>query len=123
MNDKAPVNKKITSAQGYRMTLTAVLSYLPLIPVFWFLVKPVLISAVSDAVAADIKTQVEQSVKPINSAFKILLQRDIDQKKREIAAWKNKRQFHASEWTTKDAEDLVDCEIELESLIAAKKEL
>lgn len=114
---------KITRAQAFRMTMTAILSYLPLIPVFWFLLQPVLITAVSEAVADDIKHQVDESVAPINSAFKILLQRDIDQKKREIAAFKNKRQFHADEWTSEDAEDLVDCEITLDSLIAAKAEL
>lgn len=114
---------RITKAQGFRMTVAAVLSYLPLIPVFWFLVKPVLIVAVSEAVAGDIKAQVDASVAPINSAFKILLQRDIDGKKREIAALENKRQFHTSEWTTRDAEDLVNCRIDLESLIAAKGEL
>lgn len=116
-------NRRITKAQGFRMTLTAVLSYLPLIPVFWFLVKPALVIAVSEAVADDIKTQVEASVAPINSAFKILLQRDIDEMKRKIAAFENKRQFYSSEWTTKDAEDLVDFRIELESLVAAKEEL
>ncbi len=113
-------DRMITKAQGFRMTLTAVLSYLPLIPVFWFLVQPVLITAVSKAVADDIKTQVDKSVAPINSAFKILLQRDIDAKKREIAAFENKRQFNSSEWTEEDAKDLVNCEIELESLVAAK---
>ncbi len=116
-------DKKITKAQGFRMTLTAVLSYIPLIPVFWYLVQPVLIKAVSAAVADDIKVQVEQAIRPINSAFGILLQRDIDNKKRQIAALKNKRQFQPNEWTIKDAEMLVNYEIELESLIAAKKEL
>lgn len=115
--------RRITREQGFRMTLTALVSYVPLIPIFWFLVKPVLIEAVSAAVSDDIKAQVEESVQPISSAFKILLQRDIDQKKREIAALKNKRQFHKDEWTSQDAEDLIDCEIELESLTAAKREL
>ena len=116
-------DRRITRAQGFRMTLTAVLSYLPLIHVFWFLVKPVLIVAVIEAVADDIKDQVDASVAPINSAFKILLQQDIDVKKREIAAFENKRQFHSDKWTTEDAKDLVNCRIVLESLIAAKKEL
>ncbi|MCK5607403.1 hypothetical protein KAR91_36300 [Candidatus Pacearchaeota archaeon] len=115
--------RKITRDQGFRMTLTAVLSYLPLIPIFWFLVKPILIEAVSAAVADDIQAQVKEGVRPMNSAFKILLQQQIDTKKREIAAFEDKRQFRSSAWTSKDAEDLVDCKIELEALVAARKEL
>ena len=116
-------DRKITKAQGFRMTVTMVLSYLPLIPVFWFLVKPILITAVSEAVADDIAEQVGHEVAPINSAFKILLQRDIDAKKREIAALEFKKVERNGDWTAEDAEDLIDCKIELESLVAAKEEL
>jgi len=116
-------DKRITREQGVRMTLTALLSYLPLIPVFWFLVKPVLITAVSEAVAGDIQAEVEKGIRPINSAFKILLQNQINGKKKEAAALENKRQFHADEWTDRDAETLIECRIEIESLIAARRAL
>ena len=116
-------DRKITKAQGFRMTITMVLSYLPLIPVFWFLVKPIMVEAVSVAVADDIQHQVEEGVRPINRAFKILLQRDIDGKKREIAALEFKKVEHNGDWTAEDAEDLINCKIDLESLIAANQEL
>ena len=115
--------RKITREQGFRMTLTAVLSYLPLIPVFWFLVKPILVEAVSVAVADDVQQQVEEGVKPISSAFKILLMPMIDEKKREIAALEFKKTERNGDWTAEDAQKLVDCEIELEAMIAAKEEL
>lgn len=123
MANENKVDKTITRAQGFRMTLTVIASYLPLVPVFWFLVKPVLVSSVSVAIAEDVQNQVEQGIAPMNSAFKILLQMDIDEKKREIADMEYKKRNDNGDWTAKDATDLANCKITLDALVAARKEL
>jgi hypothetical protein len=113
----------ITKREGVHISIAAVLSWIPLIPVFWFLVKPILISAVSDAVADDIQQQVKSEVKPLNSAFKVLLQNDINTKRKQIASLNYKRTRHPNDWAESDAKLLVDLEIELDSLQEAYKEL
>lgn len=113
---------KITKEQGVHISIAAVLSWLPLIPVFWFLVKPVLISAVSEAVASDIQEQVSKEVAPINNAFVALLQRDINATKKEIAA-ERFRQRSDDTWEQDDAEYLADLEIQLDALEEAKAAL
>ena len=113
------MDRKITKEHGYRMSLSVLIGYLPLIPVFWFIVKPVLINAVSDAVAEDIQSQVKGEVGPINNAFVALLQRDINKIKREIAALEHKHEDSSQEWTELDARILADQEVDLAALTEA----
>lgn len=116
------LDRTITKEHGYRMSLTVLIGYLPLIPVFWFLVKPVLVNAVSVAVAEDIQFQVKAEVTPINNAFVALLQRDINKVRKEIATLKF-RQSRQENWTVSDAEYLADLQIELEALREAMSAL
>jgi len=109
--------------QGKTISLAAVLSWLPLIPVFWFIVKPILVTAVSDAVADDIHTQVQAGVQPINSAFKLLLQSDINKLKRDIAMLEFREEHEPEAWGQEAAMLLSDKKIELKALEEAKEEL
>jgi outer membrane murein-binding lipoprotein Lpp len=114
----------MTKEQGQRMTLTAILSYLPLIPIFWFVLKPILVGSVSEAMAGEVRNTVQEEVSPINNAFVALLQRDINKTRKDIAALKY-RQRRADDWTEEDASYLAELEIELEALreaVAALKE-
>lgn len=108
------LNTKLTKEHGYRMGLAALLSYLPLIPVFWFLVKPVLINAVSEAVAADIQKEVKTQVAPINQAFVALIKKEISSLRKEIAR-EEFRKTNNSDWTVEDAENLVELREDLEA--------
>ncbi|KKL12155.1 hypothetical protein LCGC14_2538580, partial [marine sediment metagenome] len=109
------MTQTITKREGIHISLAAVLAWIPLIPVFWFIAKPVLIGAVSDAVADDIQTQVKAEVKPLNSAFKVLLKNDIDNNRKQIAALEFKRDRHSDNWTEGDASLLIDLKIELDA--------
>ena len=119
------MNKASESTIERRKTISmaAVLSWIPLVPVFWLLAEPLLIRAVSEAVAEDIQYQVQIEIRPLNSAFKVLLQRDILSLKKDIASVEFKRDHSANSWTGEDAEKLVYLEDELEALEKAKKEL
>ncbi len=109
--------------QSKTISLAAVLSWLPLVPIFWFVVKPLLVTAVSEAVADDIKTQVEQGVRPINSAFKLLLQSDINKLKRDIAMLEFREEHEPETWGQEAAMLLSDKKIELKALEEAEEEL
>ena len=100
-----------------------VVSWIPLIGAFWFLAKPILITAVSEAVADDIQTQVEKSVRPINSAFKVLLSQQILNLKKDIAAMEFDKEHEPESWTHGEMQELVSMESELEALQEAKEEL
>ena len=97
---------------------STVASLAVVIPVLWYVGKPLL----SDALAEDFKVIAQEQAQPIKSAFSVLLTRDINSLRKEIAALKF-RQRQATDWEQGDAEYLADLEIELEALQEAREEL
>jgi len=104
------------------ISTSVIISWLTIGGFAWLFAEPLLVNAVSAALADDIKQTVDESVAPINGAFIALLVRDINNTKREIAAL-NFRKDHRQDWTAKDAGHLADLEIDLAALEAAKKSL
>jgi hypothetical protein len=114
----------VTKDEGIRISVAAVLSWIPLIPVFWFIVKPILVTAVSEAMAGDVAMQIQKEAAPIKGAFSVLILRDISYLRKEIAGMEFLRDNPpADDWTADDAEDLVDLQLELESMQSALTEL
>lgn len=97
---------------------STVASLAVLIPVLWYVGKPL----ISDALAEDFKQIAQDQAQPIKSAFSVLLTRDINSLRKEIAALKF-RQRQDTDWAQDDAEYLADLEIELEALQEARAEL
>jgi len=97
---------------------STVASLAVVIPVLWYVGKPLL----SEALAEDFKGIAQAQAEPIKSAFSVLLTRDINSLRKEIAALKF-RQRQDTDWTEDDAEYLADLEIELEALREAKTKL
>ena len=97
---------------------STVSSLVVLVPVLWFIGKPL----ITDALADDMKQVVQTESVPIKGAFTVLLDRDINALRKEIAALKF-RQRQGTDWTADDAEYLADLEIEIEALREAKEEL
>lgn len=97
---------------------STVASLAVVIPVLWYVGKPLL----SEALAEDFKEIAQNQAQPIKSAFSVLLTRDINSLRKEIAALKF-QQRQDTDWTQEDAEYLADLEIELEALREAKDEL
>lgn len=114
----------VSKDEGIRISVAAVLSWLPLIPVFWFIVKPILVTAVSEAMASDVAQQIQREAAPIKGAFSVLILRDISYLRKEIAGMEFRRDNPpADDWTADDAESLVELQLELESMRAALNEL
>ena len=110
----------VSKDEGIRISVAAVLSWLPLIPIFWFIVKPILVTAVSEAMASDVAMQIQREAAPIKGAFSVLILRDISYLRKEIAGMEFLRDNPpADDWTADDAEDLVELQLELESMQAA----
>lgn len=107
--------KQETKERGIRIGVNQIVTYATLVPIFWFVAQPILV----DALAEDIQKTVATEVAPINNAFVALLQRDINATKKDIAALKF-RQRQVTDWTSEDAVDLADLEIQLEALEEAK---
>ena len=97
---------------------STVASLAVVIPVLWYVGKPLL----SEALAEDFKDIAQAQAQPIKSAFSVLLTRDINSLRKEIAALRF-RQRQDTDWVQDDAEYLADLEIELEALREAKAEL
>ena len=107
----------VTKDEGFRISVAAVLSWIPLIPVFWFIVKPILVTAVSEAMASDVAQQIQREAAPIKGAFSVLILRDISYLRKEIAGMEFRRDNPpVDDWTADDAESLVELQLELESM-------
>ncbi len=90
-------------------------TWIPLVPILWFVVQPILVTSVSEAMAEDIQDTVKQSVEPVNNAFQVLLMLNINEIRKEIAGLQF-RQRTGDNWTAEDADSLADLNIELEAL-------
>lgn len=109
--------------RGVNITLSALLAWLPAIPMFWYVIQPVLVNSVSAAMTGEIKIQVQEEVLPMQQAFIVLIRRDIASLRRQIAELEYQRDNQASEWRAEDAKNLVDLYLELESSQTALKAL
>ena len=107
---------------GIRIGVNQIITYAGLVPIFWFIIQPVLVDALAEEMQQSIEQTVAKQVDPINSAFVALLQRDINATKKDIAALKF-RQRQDDDWTVDDAEYLADLEIQLAALEEAKAAL
>jgi len=108
--------------RGIRIGINQIVTYATLVPILWFVAQPILVGAVSTAMAEDIKQTVATQVGPINNAFVALLQRDINATKKDIAALRF-RQRQGSDWTQDDAEYMAELEIQVDALEEAKSAL
>ncbi len=116
------IDKKISKEHAYRMTISSVASLLAILAVMYTLLMPAVVRTLSVAMADDINKTVSEQVAPISNAFIALLQRDINTTRKDIAELKFK-QHSATNWSSQDAIELAELEIDLEALREARKEL
>jgi len=115
MASKAEVKER-----GIRIGINQLVTYATLIPIFWFVLQPILM----DAMAEDIKAIVSDQIEPINNGFVALLQRDINATRKDMAALRFRRDNPpADDWTAEDAAYLADLEIQMDALEEAKAAL
>lgn len=111
--------KALVRRHGITISIATLLAWLPLAPAFWVYVKPVLVQAVSEALADDIQRQVQAEVRPLNTAFRTILKKQIDRLRVDIRVMESQRDRDRESWTDVDARRLEDKQIELEDLRAA----
>ena len=100
------------------ISLSTIIAWATLIPMLWFIGKPVVIKSVSVVMAEEIKQVVKEEVTPLVQSFTILMQIDINSLRKEIAQLEY-RQREGINWTVEDAKFLEDKKIELDGLQAA----
>lgn len=106
--------------RGVRIGINQLVTYVTLVPIFWFILQPLLV----DAMAEDIKAIVTSQIAPVNNAFVALLQRDINATRREMATLRFQRDNPPDDdWTSDDALYLADLEIQMDALEEAKDAL
>ncbi len=115
--------KQEIKERGIRIGINQIITYAGLVPIFWFIIQPVLVDALAEEMQESIKQTVATEVAPINKAFVALLQRDINATRKDIAALKFRERNEATEWTAEDASYLADLEIQLDALEEAKDAL
>jgi sensor domain CHASE-containing protein len=111
--------KQEIKERGIRLGINQIVTYAGLVPIFWFIVQPIIVDALAEEMQEKIKQTVAAEVAPINNAFVALLQREINVTRKDIAALEF-RERQADDWTSEDAAYLADLEIQLDALEEAK---
>jgi uncharacterized protein YlxW (UPF0749 family) len=106
---------------GLNVSLSTVATIAALVPMFWFIAKPILISQISTAMADEFENTIDEKQEPVQNAFKVLLLSEITKLRKEIA--KLRTHEGDDDWTEDDAEYLAELTIELEALRDAYNEL
>ena len=106
---------------GLNVSLSTVATIAALVPMFWFIAKPILISQISTAMADEFEETIESKQAPVENAFKALLRSEITKLRKEIARLRTHE--GGDDWTEDDAEYLAELMIELEALREAYDEL
>lgn len=101
----------VTKEQGIRIGVNQIITYATLIPILWFIGQPLIVSAMAE----DIKKVVQTQVEPMQNAFVVLLLRDINHLKRDIAR-DEFRMAQGEDWTAEDSVHLAELKIELQAL-------
>ena len=114
---------EVKEAAG-RIGVNQIVTYAGLVPIFWFILQPILVDALAEEMQDTIKQTVASQVQPINTAFVALLQREINSTRKDIAGERFRRDNPpVDDWTQDDAEYLADLEIQLDALEEAKDAL
>ncbi len=109
---------------GIRIGVNQLVTYASLVPIFWFILQPILVDALAEEMQESIKQTVATEVAPINNAFVALLQRDINATRKDMAALRFRRDNPPDDdWTAEDASYLADLEIQMDALEEAKSAL
>lgn len=106
---------------GFNVSLSTVATIVALVPAFWFIGKPILVSQISTALASEFEETIDRKQAPVEAAFKALLRSEITELRKEIARLRTHE--NSDDWTEDDAEYLAELRIELEALQEAYGEL
>jgi len=114
---------EVKEAAG-RIGVNQIVTYAGLVPIFWFILQPILVDALAEEMQDTIKQTVASQVTPINVAFVALLQREINSTRRDMAGLRFRRDNPpVDDWTSDDALYLADLEITMDALEEAKAAL
>lgn len=104
------------SAETRSISLSALASLVVILPVVWLLMKPLIASSL----AGEIKQTVHTEMRPMNTALIALLQTNVANIRRRIARLEYRRDHPpADDYTERDADELVNLQIELASSVVA----
>jgi hypothetical protein len=109
--------------RGINISISSFLSIASAVGVLWFFIQPVMVSQVSDAIKADIQSQIENEQRPMTNAFKAIIQNSINVNKRAIAKLEYDRDHAPDTWSAERARILADRYLEVQALERAYNEL
>jgi len=112
----------VTKEQGIHMTISGLGSAIAVLATLWIFAEPIIVESVSVAMASDIEQSINKEIEPLNRAFVALLQRDVNDVRKAIAAMRYRQRLQ-QDWTSEDAANLTYLEIELEALNEAMEEM
>jgi hypothetical protein len=107
--------------KAIHFSINSLISVASAVGIVWFIVQPVLISQIGDALGSEIDDKIQDQQRPIENAFASLLKSEITKLRIQIARMET--HIGDEDWTEDDAELLASLHIELEALLSALEEL
>ena len=112
-----------TKAERHRHYLSVTASIIGMLiviaPVTWVLVRPVLVSSVSTAMAEDISNTIDEKLAPLTGGFVAIITQNINRLRREITTLEYKRMNDTENWSSLDAQNLTNNLIDLDGQVSA----
>ena len=102
--------------KGVTVSLSTIATLIPVLAFVWFIVQPLLLTNISDAMADEIQQKMNAHSKPMESAFKVIIKGDIDKLKKSIALLEWRRDHEEDTWLEEHAALLAERKIELETM-------
>jgi len=109
--------------KGITISLSTIATLIPVLAFIWFIIQPVLLTNISDAMADDIDKKMNEHSRPIESAFKVIIKQEIAKARRSIALLEYRRDHDPDSWNEEHARLLADRYLELQALQEAYSEL
>lgn len=105
------------------ISISSFLSIASAIAVLWFLFKPIMVAEIKAEIQGDIQNLILSEQRPLQNAFKQILQSSINVNRRAIAKLEFDRDHNEETWSSERAAVLADRYIEVQALERAYNEL
>lgn len=97
------------------ISISSIISIASVVGILWVFIKPVIVQDIKDEIMADIAAEIVNEQRPLQTAFKEILQSGINVNRRAIAKLEYDRDHAPDSWSAERAGVLADRYLEVQA--------